>query len=424
MINSMGWLAALLLATAAPAAADPPANPAGGAKTPAAQWTPRGAGDVWSVSWSDPRTQSYQLTLENQDQPLVNLRIVQSTLHDASGHIIGGNQLQLRESPAGAAPADGAGIPVPANTAKTLFVVIDQGLRTGPFGTYDGAIRLAADGSATTRDVTLKLQATSDGVRAAGVVFTAAGLLLAWVVTARLRPEVARLQFLRPIVALRQQATRFRAEIETVRGSSVVCPRLTANARAVEEALDESTLEGLGLVPLFEPGLESAADSAAALKAYLEKQSTKLAGLMILLRSGVARLLPLPQTNPEETLARIEKIDKEADSVTNEQTARDAVARDLASAARESGRAFAEKATTVGEVDFAIRHAANVTALIWGVLSLVIGAAWIAAKADYGTPIDLVSSFLWGFGLTAFGAGIQNMTPASVGTQLSVKLPK
>lgn len=420
MTVKTGWIAAVLVGVAALAAAQTP--PAAGGKPAAGQWTPRGAGDVWSVSWSDPRTRAYQVTIENQDQPLTNLRIVQSTLHDTTGHFVGGAQLSLRERVDGPATDP---IAVAANSVTPVFILIDQGSRTGPFGSFDGAIRLAADGSSTTRDITLKLQATSDGIRALGIALTAAGLLLAWVVTARLRPEVARLQFMRPVAALRQQVARFRAEIDDVRGN-VPCPNLQLNAQRLEDGLDETALQGAGLIPLFELGVEGGTDSAAALKAYLEKSSAKLSGLMILLRGGVARLLPRLATDRQDTLDRIGRIDAAADIVTNEQTARDAIQPALAPAGgREAGfRLSEESPTTVREIDFAIRHVANVTALIWCVLSLAIGAAWIVSKADYGTPIDLVSSFLWGFGLTSFGAGIQNLTPTSVGTQLSVKLPK
>jgi hypothetical protein len=400
------------------------------------QWTPRGAGDTWSVSWDDPRTRVYGITIENQDELLTNLHIAQSTLHDTSGHLIGADRLKLlRQASDISTPA----ISVAPNTAASLVVVIDQGAESGPFGTFDGAIRFAVDGTSTTKDVTVKVQATSTAVKSLGVVFTAAGLLLAWVVTARLRPELSRLQFMRPVAALNEQVVAFRAEIEaasgaideankTIASKDPALPRLKANAGDLETALDRTTLDGLGLLPIFALGVDASAEASTALKAHLDQVSSRLAALMILLRSGVLRLTPLlARGQQQDILDRIRRVDASADTVTNEADARTKAQAEMPppDAGRESGFALSpERLTTVEGIDFAIRHAVNVTALIWAVLSLAVGTAWILGRVDYGAPIDFISSFLWGFGLTSFGAGIQNLTPASVGTQLNLKLPK
>ena len=91
---------------------------------------------------------------------------------------------------------------------------------------------------------------------------------------------------------------------------------------------------------------------------------------------------------------------------------------------RETAARPSTRDISVADLDFRIQSLSSVAWGLWALIALVVAAAWIVTDPDYGTPIDLVSSFLWGFGMTTFGAGIQNLTPGSVATQMSVKVPK
>jgi hypothetical protein len=88
------------------------------------------------------------------------------------------------------------------------------------------------------------------------------------------------------------------------------------------------------------------------------------------------------------------------------------------------GAVAATRDVTVADLDLEIKGLSLVAWSIWGLIALVIGTAWIFTDPDFGTTIDLVTSFAWGFGMTTFGAGIQNLTPSSVATQMNVKVPK
>ena len=71
-----------------------------------------------------------------------------------------------------------------------------------------------------------------------------------------------------------------------------------------------------------------------------------------------------------------------------------------------------------------LHETANVAAFIWAAISFAIGLTYIYSRADFGTPMDLLGVFLWGLGLTAFGAGVQQLTPRQVATQIGVVVPK
>lgn len=394
----------------------------------AAQWTPRGATDVWTVSWSDlPKTRVYGVTIENPDEQLSNLRLAQSTLKDGSGHTIGVDRLRLLPGP-GAEPR--GGIDVPANSATTVYVRLEAGDSSGPFGTFDGVLRFAADGSPTMKDVSVKVQASSRGQRVIGMALTLAGLLLTIFVSALARPQMARLQARRAAAAVRQGISQFESELALEVPADVQTPTVKAVAARLARSISDEELDRIGLLPSGSgvgPGFEAPADPAAALKTKLDEVSKTLEGLLVLLRSGFPRLLRLlPTADRQAGLDLIKELDEFADRVTSPQDARtkiDDVHRRIP-VRRETAALPMVREVSLADLDFHIQTLSSVSWVIWGVIAFVIGAAWIVTDVDYGTPLDLISSFLWGFGMTTFGAGIQNLTPASVATQMNVKLPK
>jgi hypothetical protein len=79
---------------------------------------------------------------------------------------------------------------------------------------------------------------------------------------------------------------------------------------------------------------------------------------------------------------------------------------------------------TTQRLDFLLHQTANVAAFIWAAVSLAIGVTYVYSDADFGTAVDLLGMFLWGLGLTTFGAGIQQLTPRQVATQIGVVVPR
>lgn len=380
------------------------------------------------LSWSDlPKSRLYGVTIENPDEPLSNLRLAQSTLKNAAGHTIGVDRLRLVDRP-DAEPR--AGIDVPANSAKTVYVRLEAGESSGPFGTFDGVVRFAANGSPAMKDVSLKVQASSCGRRLFGVALTLAGLLLTICVSTLARPQMARLQARRAAAAIRQGISQFESELARTVPRDVPTDTMKAVASRLAQSISDEELKRTGLLPpgfALGPGLDAPADPAPALKTKLDEGSKVLEGLLMLLRSGFPRLLRLlPTANRDAAIILIRELDEFADRVTGPQDARtkiDDVHRRMP-ATRETGALPAVREVSLADLDFRIESLSLVAWAIWALIALVIGAAWIVTDPDFGTPVDLVSSFLWGFGMTAFGAGIQNLTPGSVSTQMNVKVPK
>jgi hypothetical protein len=393
-----------------------------------AQWTPRGATDVWTVSWSEqPAGRVFAVTIENPDEPVRNVRLAQSSLKDTSGRTIGVDRLRLVEAPA--APAVHS-LDVPGNGSRTFFVRLEDAGSGALHGTFDGVLRLAADGSPAMKEVALKVQASSSCMRWAGVGLTCLGLLLTIFVSAYARSRMARLQALRAAAALRQGCARLEAELARMLPPDLPMPTTRATVAALIDSLTEASLDEANLLPsrlALAPGFEAAPDTAPALKARLETASKKLEGLLVLSRNGLPAILALLPARREVALKLAQELDAFAEHVTSAEDAKpkaeDVKARAQAARATESLGSAAPAGVSVQELDYEIRGLSLLVWGIWALIALAIGAAWIFSDADYGTVADLAASFAWGFGMTTFGAGLQNLTPASVSTQLKVKLP-
>lgn len=398
------------------------------------QWTPRGATDIWTVSWSDiASARVFGITIENPDEQISNIQLVQSTLKDSAGRSLGVERLRLVDSPDGDGKAQ---IDAPGSGTRKLFVRFEDG-QYGPYGTFDGVLRLAADGSPTMKDVSLKVQASSDGRRLLGVVCTVAGLLLTVFVTVIARPRMARLQARRAAAAVRQGFRQLAAELEAAIPENVVeMNRMGDVMKGLYKSITDDTLDDLNLLPprfLRLPGSDAPPDIEATLKAKLDGVSQILEGLLVLVRVGappIAKLLTALATRDAGVKLALE-LDAFAEEVTGPQNARTKAEELRTRAAERRGaenaaisRGATEREVTVKELDLEIKGLSYTAWFVWALVSLVIGGAWVFTKVDYGTTMDLVSSFAWGFGLTTFGAGIQTLTPNSIATQMNVKVPR
>ncbi len=388
----------------------------------AAQWSVRGQTDVWTVSWSDAAdARLFGITIESQDQPLSNGRLVQSTLKDASGHTIGLNRMRLVEAPTGT-PSP---MSVAANDVKPVFVRLEDG--DGPFGTFDGVLRFAADGASATKDVSLKLQASSTGRKLKGIVLALLGLLLATYVAAILRPQMSRLQAKRAAAAVTDAIFRFEHELAVACATDIPCSGMKKRAADLVDSLSEATLDKDGLLPppfALLPGSTLDRGVSAALKVRIDETSNALAGLLVFLRAGVAYLLE--RADRPSAIRLIKDLDDQSDLVTTAPDARarvDTVRKKLAGE-RESARPIEERSVTLQNIDYGLQTLSATAWLLWAAVALVLAATWIASDVDYGTSLDLATTFLWGFGMTTFGGSLQQLTPSSVATQISVKVPE
>jgi hypothetical protein len=390
----------------------------------APQWTPKGATPVWTMSWSGADSaRRFRVVIENQDEPLTNVRLLQSSLRDSAGHVIDAATLKLID------PVDGrevTNVNVGPNTAKPVLIefTAPPGGGFGWFGTFDGALRFTIDGSAVTKDVELKVQASSPYAKAAGVAFAFVGIL-GTALAAYIRARGVRAGAIRTVLVLRHAIVAFRQELDESCGE-----RCAGIKRALEPLIEEVSTEHLDDAALLPPkfavaSVQPGKDTSAELKTHLETRANKLTGLTILFRDGIIPLAKGPATNRDEL---INDVNGKAAAIQGETDARTTVQDILAKQKLPENDAaeFAElrDPTTVKEADRVIRHLAGISWLLWAMTSLAVALAWVLADVDFGTPSDLFGCLLWGFTLTTFGAGVQSLTTGSIATRVGLKLPQ
>jgi hypothetical protein len=110
------------------------------------QWTLKGAAPAWTVDWGEsPEERRLQIVIENQDEPLNNVRIVQSTLQDTAGHVIELTRVKLVDA---GTRKEIRSLNVSPNVPQPVLVQVEGPTAFGGFrGSTPRPPRLAADRS-------------------------------------------------------------------------------------------------------------------------------------------------------------------------------------------------------------------------------------------------------------------------------------
>ena len=385
------------------------------------------SGQPWLVSWDEgPGPPTYSVLAKTEDQPIANLRLVQATLRDSAGtRQIDGTRVTLRD-----VASEGKPINLGPREVRPLMIQMSG---PGPSGSFTGTLRFAADHLTLTRDVQLQVKATSRSAKVWGLIWVFAGLLVSWFLTAGLKPRLARLQALRPVAAMRAAIELFEREVDAVTKKSPQPPppilsSLGSEAEELRQGLDTTVLEELGMLP--SPALtdEQSVASAASLQKRLDETSGRLAVLMIVLREGVRPLLRDLETgaDPNRVATALSDIERALPSLRTAEEARAKITAARQAAFRIAGDVAPRGAVAdnVQTIDFRIEQTNNVVWFIWACVSLVVAAATIFPDPDFGGASDFALSFLWGFGLTSFGASLPSLTTGAIGTHVGLSLPK
>jgi hypothetical protein len=383
-------------------------------------------GHDWIVSWSAPDdARLYTLMIANKSEPLMGLRPVQLALRRTDGDSsIDLVRLRMLAAPDG--PPIQA-IDLKPSETKTIFLRLDPGSSRGPFGTFTGSVQFAADRTPL-KVVALTAKASSRGVKVAGAFLVLIGLCLSVLLTNFLQPRLLRLQALRPAALLREALTRFADEARVAAADDVA--GIEGQARTQAARLDPRALDADGLLPpRLSFGNAAGADAAARLKQRLEEISDRLAGLIVL-RDAAVLLRSRAGTGPRPApvTAAFALLNQSAPEVTNLESARAIVARALeqlrTAGLAENVRELPATAVSVDQIDFSLQQAASLMWAVWALVSFSVGITYVFSDADFGTASDLLGVFFWGFGLTTVCAGLQQLTPSTIATQVGLKLPR
>ncbi len=370
--------------------------------------------EQWTFRWGQGEDQrAHAIHVDNSTGAATTLSIADNSLRDERGYALGQGKLRLARTvdDKGAAP-----VAIPANSRATVFLVAEQGEGVGPFGYYTGQVNLKL-GDAAVHALPLKIRVSSTAIKWLGVFLAAVGLGLFYLLNVLWRPRLVRLQALRPAAALREAVLEFLARLKA---TSPACPGLARETEAMAGSLTLAELDRLGLLP---PKFGVSVDpfDLSALKAHLTAASTKFTAL-VALRQGVDRVMAAHQDDPAKAAAAARLLDDYAAGCPDAAAAAAKIAEVLGAArlmAFDGGAAEMD----VRRIDFEIKTVAGLVSVVWALASLAVAGVWVITDTDFGTAIDLIGCFLWGLGITAFGAGVKDLTPTTIASKLQIKVP-
>jgi hypothetical protein len=380
--------------------------------------------DQWVVT---PGHVATALLVTSRDQPVSGLRIALAKLSEQTlGLPIETQALELCVRAAGeCAPTD----VIPAHSSRTLFLRWkDEALRSGIF---KGTIEFAADAAPTSKTLPVEVASSNWGVRLLGALVIVVSVLLAWLVNVRGRLVIARLSALKLTTAARAGFADLLRRVESFEGDTgIKLDRLTGDIDDRGNELSEAQLDAHSLLPSTSEFYKAFDDSG--LRAQLAQSETALKATMVVVRDGIEVLQE--RWSADTAGGERQDIAKAAmhlnvhikDEATAENLVKEAL--DMLPAAR--GETFdAEESRTPSnqsaELNAQIESTNMIAWYVYLVLVSVGGISLLVVKAPgFGTSLDFVYCFFWGFGLPTALDKLQQLTPSGVVSALSVSVPK
>jgi hypothetical protein len=324
--------------------------------------------------------------------------------------------------------------------ASSVTLRVSGGVRNA--GAFAGTVWLAADSSGDPKPVDMTVYATRRTWQVWGATLIVVGVALSWFTTVVVRRLISRADAELPASALRASLSNLQTEATTA--TSITQVHLPAIANRITNALELLTPRHIaeqGWLPSaianpFDPNadfnseyaktLQRLSDGAGALTVIMfavdyvvamwpasAHQPELTAGLLAL--DGAA----LVSTTAIDAKARVDPVLVSLDAKLNPPPQLTMQAAMAATTAPPTAQL-----PTVREIRLQVQRAGIWVWTLWLLLTSVIGVmVLVAPRYDFGTGIDYFKCFLWGFGIPAAGQQLSQVTPSTLTTNLSLKIP-
>jgi hypothetical protein len=381
--------------------------------------------DQWFVS---PDRLTTALLVSSRDQPVSGLRIALAKLSEQSlGFPIETQALELCMQADGACSAIEV---VPAHSSRTLFLRLKPELLRN--GDFKGSLLIASDARPEGKAVSVEVASSSTPSRVLGALLIVVSVVIAWGVNVRGRSVVTRLSTLKLATAAHERFGQLLLRVQAFQTrTQVALEQLAAELTDRIEQSSEESLDAAGLLPLVNEFYRSF--DAEAFRALLAEFERSLRALTIVVQ-GVDELGRLwaddttgaVRAKIPTAAAYLDHRVRDADEA--EQRVREALAAalpDTTHALAYNTTQRAARPTSSAELTARIE---STNRLAWIVYLLVVSMAGITLlivkTPGFGTSLDFVYCFFWGFGLPTALDKLQQLTPSGVGTALSMTVPK
>jgi len=291
-------------------------------------------------------------------------------------------------------------------------------------GNYTGSIVVAATENPGGEALTLSLFATTDRLRALGLLAIVAGVGLSWLLTVVARNTLARKELERPLALLEGR----RSELQAILAAAFPADR-AASVPATIEAFRRTETE-LGraralLPPAVPTPWQGQWADRSAFEALVAQIDSRMNGLDVVVREGLVPVAALPSTDPgqAEAVARIDAEAATAGSKPLEET-KVAVLAALAAAQGQEFDSSAVQPPALERLNFEIALLSGASWLVILILTVLAGAvAVVLSDKGFGQWQDFATCLLWGFGIPIAGGQLNTIGAEQVRSAVSVARP-
>ena len=295
-------------------------------------------------------------------------------------------------------------------------------------GTYKGSVYLAADQRSDPESFPLQLSYTSLYWQLLGLLLIAVGVALGWLVTVYARSRISRDRALLAVADFDAAAKSMEEKLATL--PPALAGSVTATKQAIADlrlSFTPTNLDQHNFLPTLFGGL----GDSTPYQAFLTATGPHVSMLKVIV-DGMLAAVAIPETptphdpHPHQrVLGALDLLDATIQP-PSAQTARPQIQALLASlvppvAGLVPGAPGAPGAPPSPESLLLDISQVNWMAwTVWLVLTIVVGYLVQVDKAGFGTPVDLITCLLWGFGIPAAGMQLGQLTPTSVATTLKI----
>lgn len=322
---------------------------------------------------------------------------------------------------------------LPANVPTQLMLCTTETFH----GTFTGPVNLVAREKPEGEAILQKVQFSSFLAKLLGFILIVLGVAIAWLVKVYARARLERDQALLPAIEMRAQLESLRSRLESIdQKYASLCVNVSKLITTLLAELSTEELDRRRLIPpKFPPPFVPPPDNSAAYKQYLESRNPQIQLLATLIKDGIAKaaakdtgtLPPASQKKVEDAVRAIDAIADASPLPTSSQAIpliQDILRQLETDLGSPEGEPEAPP-TAAQEFNIVSLEIETISKAVWTIYALLTALAGLAAlilnNPGFGTPLDFVFAFFWGFALPTT---VQALTPGSVATALNISIAR
>jgi len=320
---------------------------------------------------------------------------------------------------------------LPANVPTQLMLCTTKTFH----GTFTGPVNLVAREKPEGEAILQKAEFSSFLAKLSGFFVIVLGVVIAWLVKVYARARLERDHALLPAIEMRVQIESLRSRLESIDEKyASLCKNVRDLITSLLEQLSTDELDRRQLLPKkFPDPFAPARDNAAAYKQYLEERNAPIQLLATLIKEGIVRAAAkdtgtIPPELKEKIITAVRNIDAIATApLPTPSQALSLIKPILATLEPEAALAGELEAplTAVQEFNVVSLEIETISKAVWIIYALLTALTGLVVlilnDPGFGTPLDFVYAFFWGFGLPTT---VTALTSASVATALNISIAR